>query len=302
VSIIEKAVGKLGEPPRSEPLGRSETLVERAINREANREPAPPSSAESRKPDARKASRQCDINLSKLRYAGMITPDDAKSQIAEEFRVIKRPLISNAFQGSAAAAHNRNLIMVTSTFPGEGKSFCSINLAMSIAMEMDHRVLLVDADVAKPSLPGYLGLDADSGLLDILVDPSLSLSDVMIKTNVEKLTVLPAGRGHRHATELLASEAMSRLLQDLASRYRDRIIIFDSPPLLATTESRVLASRMGQIVMVVEAQKTTQEALREGLQQIESCELVSLLLNKSKIYSAADSYGYGYGGYGGYGS
>jgi receptor protein-tyrosine kinase len=227
----------------------------------------------------------------------MITPDDAKSQIAEEFRIIKRPLIMNAFQGTFPAGRNRNLIMVTSTFPGEGKSFCSINLAMSIAMEMDHRVLLVDADVAKPSLPGYLGLDADPGLLDVLLDSSLTLSDVIIKTNVEKLTVLPAGRGHRHATELLASEAMSRLLQELASRYSDRIVIFDSPPLLATTESRVLAGRVGQIVMVVEAQRTAQEALREALQQIESCELISLLLNKSKVYSGADSYGY-VGGYG----
>ncbi|MGH8717640.1 MAG: XrtA-associated tyrosine autokinase [Burkholderiales bacterium] len=241
-------------------------------------------------------SRHCDINLAKLREAGMITPEDVKSQIAEEFRIIKRPLIMNAFQGSAAATRNRNLIMVTSSFPGEGKSFCSINLAISIAMEMDHRVLLVDADVAKPSLPGFLGLDADRGLLDVLLDSSLSLPEVMIKTNVEKLTVLPAGRGHRHATELLASEAMNRLLQDMASRYRDRIIIFDSPPLLATTESRVLAGRVGQILMVVESEKTTQEALRDALQQIQSCELISLLLNKSKAYSGADYYGYG--GYG----
>jgi protein-tyrosine kinase len=288
VSIIEKAVSRLGELPRVESTARNETLVERAVNREKSREFVAPIA-----PEPKKASRHCEINLAKLRQAGMITPEDAKSQLAEEFRIIKRPLIMNAFQGSTAAAQNRNLIMVTSTFPGEGKSFCSINLAMSIAMEMDHRVLLVDADVAKPSLPGYLGLDADRGLLDVLLDPALTLSDVMIKTNVEKLTVLPAGRGHRHATELLASEAMNRLLQDIASRYRDRIIIFDSPPLLATTESRVLAGRVGQIVMVVESQRTAQEALREALQQIESCELVSLLLNKSKAYSGAEYYGYG---------
>lgn len=288
MSIIEKAVSKLDQLPRhSEALARTDTLIERAVGRE------PALALESKKSVV---SRQCDINLAKLREAGMITPEDVKSQIAEEFRIIKRPLIMNAFHGSAAATRNRNLIMVTSTFPGEGKSFCSINLAMSIAMEMDHRVLLVDADVAKPSLPGFLGLDADRGLLDVLLDSSLRLPDVMIKTNVEKLTVLPAGRGHRQATELLASEAMNRLLQELASRYRDRIIIFDSPPLLATTESRALAGRVGQIVMVVESEKTTQEALREALQQIESCELISLLLNKSKAYLGADYYGYG--GYG----
>ncbi|MGH8769699.1 MAG: XrtA-associated tyrosine autokinase [Burkholderiales bacterium] len=288
MSIIEKAVSKLDQMPRpSESPARNDASIARALGRE------PASAAE---PMKTAVSRHCDINLAKLREAGMITPEDVKSQIAEEFRIIKRPLIMNAFQGSAAATRNRNLIMVTSSFPGEGKSFCSINLAISIAMEMDHRVLLVDADVAKPSLPGFLGLDADRGLLDVLLDSSLSLPEVMIKTNVEKLTVLPAGRGHRHATELLASEAMNRLLQDMASRYRDRIIIFDSPPLLATTESRVLAGRVGQILMVVESEKTTQEALRDALQQIQSCELISLLLNKSKAYSGADYYGYG--GYG----
>lgn len=288
MSIIEKAVSKLDQIPRlSESPARNDASIERALGRE------PASAVE---PMKTAVSRHCDINLAKLREAGMITPEDVKSQIAEEFRVIKRPLIMNAFQGSAAATRNRNLIMVTSSFPGEGKSFCSINLAISIAMEINHRVLLVDADVAKPSLPGFLGLDADRGLLDVLLDSSLSLPEVMIKTNVEKLTVLPAGRGHRHATELLASEAMNRLLQEMASRYRDRIIIFDSPPLLATTESRVLAGRVGQIVMVVESEKTTQEALRDALQQIQSCELISLLLNKSKAYSGADYYGYG--GYG----
>jgi receptor protein-tyrosine kinase len=292
VSIIEKAVSKLdqmGAPRPTEPLAKNDTLIERAVSR------VEPTTVPAHEPA--KVSRHCDINLARLRLAGMITPDDVKSQIAEEFRIIKRPLIMNAFQGSTAATHNRNLIMVTSSFPGEGKSFCSINLAMSIAMEMDHRVLLVDADVAKPSLPGFLGLEADRGLLDVLLDSSLGLSDVMIKTNVEKLTLLPAGRGHRHSTEILASEAMNRLLQDLASRYRDRIIIFDSPPLLATTESRVLAGRVGQIVMVVESDKTTQEALREALQQIESCELISLLLNKSNSSSGTDYYGY-VGGYG----
>ncbi len=282
MSIIEKAINKLDQLPRpAEPAARNETLIERALAQEPTE-----------RREKASASRHCDINLARLRAAGMITPEDAKSQIAEEFRIIKRPLLMNAFQGSSMATRNRNLIMVTSTFPGEGKSFCSINLAMSIAMEMDHRVLLVDADVAKPSLPGFLGLDAERGLLDVLTDSSLSLSDAIIKTNVEKLTVLPAGRGHRHATEILASEAMNRLLQELASRYRDRIIVFDSPPLLATTESRVLAGRVGQIVMVVESEKTTQEALRDALQQIESCEQISLLLNKSKTLSGTDYYGY----------
>jgi receptor protein-tyrosine kinase len=317
MSIIEKAAGKLGETVKPiQPASdgekvvrdRDEKIIEAAINREklgdGVKSPmsGQPSAEPQRGPTPRlpeQASRHENINLAKLRQAGMITPDGERSQIAEQFRLIKRPLIMNAFNQGAAPVKNGNLIMVTSSFPGEGKSFCSINLAMSIAMEMDHRVLLVDADVAKPSIPKFFGFKADKGLMDVLLDEHVQLSDVLIRTNVEKLSVLPAGRGHRYATELLASEAMSRLLRDMAQRYQDRIIIFDSPPLLSTTESRVLATHMGQIVMIVEAQRTTHEALKEALRQIESCDVVSLLLNKGNALTGADYYGYGqYGSYG----
>lgn len=239
------------------------------------------------------------IDLARLRKAGMITPDGEKSQISEEFRIIKRPLLTNAFNRSAARINNGNLIMVTSSFPGEGKSFSAINLAMSIAMEKDHTVLLVDADVAKPSIPGSLGLAPSKGLMDLLLDESLRFSDVLIKTNVDKLNILPAGRWDAHATELLASERMNRMLDELAQRYGDRIVIFDSPPLLVTTESRTLASKMGQIVMVVEAAKTPQTAVKEALSQIEKCEIVGLILNKSAGLLGDDALSYGaYGGYG----
>ena len=240
-----------------------------------------------------------EIDLKKLKESGMITPDGEKTQLSEEFRIIKRPLLTNAFNRGAAPIKNGNLVMVTSSFPGEGKSFSAINLAMSIAMERDHTVLLVDADVAKPSVPGFLGLESRKGLMDLILDENLKFSDVLIKTNVEKLNVLPAGRSHIHATELLASESMGRLLDEISQRYSDRIIIFDSPPLLATTESRVLASRMGQIVMVVEAAKTPQAAVKEALSQIDKCEVVGLLLNKGSSVIGDDQFAYGtYGGYG----
>lgn len=238
------------------------------------------------------------INLSRMHRMGMITPDAEKSQIAEEFRIIKRPLIANAFGQGATRVKNGNLIMVTSSLPGEGKSFCAINLAISMAMEMDRTVLLVDADVARPRVPEYLGLHTDLGLLDVLRDKKLKLSDVMIKTDIAKLTVLPAGRTYKRATELLASAAMTDLVEDIGNRYHDRIIIFDSPPLLATSESSVLATHMGQIVMVVEAEKTSQEAVREALSHIQSCEVVSMLLNKATPSPGADYY---YGYYGSYG-
>ncbi len=242
-----------------------------------------------RRPAAR--SKTVNIDLQRLREGGMIAPDGDKTPLAEEFRVIKRPLLKNAF-GSGASIRNGNLIMVTSAFPREGKSFCAINLAMSIAMERDRTVLLVDADVARPSIPQKFGIAPDVGLMDVLLDSHVSLSDAIVRTNVNKLALLPAGRPHRQATELLASEAMFNLLAELSERYSDRIVIFDSPPLLVTTEARTLAANMGQIVMVVESDNTTHEALREALATIESCDVVGMVLNKGRRSNPGDSYGY----------
>jgi exopolysaccharide/PEP-CTERM locus tyrosine autokinase len=236
-------------------------------------------------------SKNVNIDLQRLREGGMIAPDGDKTPLAEEFRVIKRPLLKNAF-GGGASIRNGNLIMVTSAFPREGKSFCAINLAMSIAMERDRTVLLVDADVARPSIPQKFGIAPDVGLMDVLLDSHVSLSDAIVRTNVNKLALLPAGRPHRQATELLASEAMAKLLAELSERYSDRIVIFDSPPLLVTTEARTLAANMGQIVMVVESDNTTHEALREALSTIESCEVVGMVLNKGRRSNPGDSYGY----------
>ena len=236
-------------------------------------------------------SKSVNIDLQRLREGGMIAPDGDKTPLAEEFRVIKRPLLKNAF-GSGASIRNGNLIMVTSAFPREGKSFCAINLAMSIAMERDRTVLLVDADVARPSIPQKFGIAPDVGLMDVLLDSHVSLSDAIVRTNVNKLALLPAGRPHRQATELLASEAMFNLLAELSERYSDRIVIFDSPPLLVTTEARTLAANMGQIVMVVESDNTTHEALREALATIESCDVVGMVLNKGRRSNPGDSYGY----------
>jgi exopolysaccharide/PEP-CTERM locus tyrosine autokinase len=152
---------------------------------------------------------------------------------------------------------------------------------MSVAMEYDSRVLLVDGDVAHPSMPAILGTPHAPGLLDLLTRDDIDVADALVKTNVERLTLLPAGSRQRRSTELLASEQMASLLRELSSRYPDRIIIFDSPPLLATTEARVLATHMGQIVMVVAANATRQHAVQQALATIESCDIVLMLLNKA---------------------
>ena len=248
-------------------------------------------------------SKQVDLDLAILAEAGFLVPSAPRSHIADQYRVIKRPLIANAVGKGAARVVNGNLIMMTSAMPGEGKSFTAINLAMSIASELDHTVMLVDADVARPSILKKLGLGEAPGLLDLLEGKG-EMSDVLIRTNIAKLTLLPSGRPHPKATELLASAAMRQLLHDMASRYADRIIIFDSPPLLLTTESRVLATQMGQVVVVVNAGKTLQADVQHALATIESCPVRMMLLNKARTDSqGAYGYGFGYGyGYGyGYG-
>jgi exopolysaccharide/PEP-CTERM locus tyrosine autokinase len=245
-------------------------------------------------------SRRIEIDLDALAAAGIVSPNAPRSQIADQFRVIKRPLISNAMGKGASVVASGNLIMVTSALPGEGKTFTAINLAMSIATELDYTVMLVDADVARPSVMSVLGLPAGPGLLDLVLDKSKDLSDMLLRTNIDKLTILPSGTPHGRATELLASDAMIELLDDMAKRYADRIIVFDSPPLLLATESRVLASHMGQIVVVVQAEKTLQSDVAQALATIEACPVKLMLLNQARTtakgsYERGHGYGYGYG-------
>ena len=256
---------------------------------------ATPASAEAPPAALRQnTGKQVEINLERLAAKNMITSDGGRNPVAEEFRVIKRPLIEKAFSANGRTVNRNNLIMVTSALPGEGKTFSAINLAISIAMELDHTVLLVDADVARPSVLRTLGLKSEAGLMDVLLDQKLDIADVLLKTNIDTLSILPAGKSHRHATELLASQTMSSLLDEIASRYPDRIVIFDSPPLLLTSEARVLASQMGQIVVVVEAETTTMHAVKSALSQIEACANVNLVYNKARDFPGQEDYGYYY--------
>ncbi|MEF9926346.1 MAG: XrtA-associated tyrosine autokinase [Massilia sp.] len=244
----------------------------------------------------RQSTRRIELDLARMRELGMVTAAGGRTNLLEEFRIIKRPLLKRAFAERGTKENPGNLIMVTSSLPGEGKTYSAINLAMSIAMELDHTVLLVDADVARPSVLRTLGLPAQRGLMDILLDDTLDLSDVMLRTNVDTLSILPAGTSTPRATELLASSTMTAMVHELAHRYPDRVIIFDSPPLMLTSESRVLASHMGQIVVVVEAQTTTQHAVKEALQQLEGMANVNLLYNKTRdIPGIEETYDYHYG-------
>ena len=171
-----------------------------------------------------------ELSIRSLGLEGILLPDSERSRTAEEYRMIKRPLLTRAFGHNAVGEAHRNLIMLTSSVEGEGKTFTSLNLAISIAMEMDRTVLLADADLAKPGLSRVLKINNLPGLTDRLIDDSLDLRDLLIKTDIPKFSVLPAGRRHRRSTELLASNTMRQLLDELALRYSDRVVLFDSPP------------------------------------------------------------------------
>ena len=322
MSIIEKAVERLDrlKQAASEPAeqvqppavsDRPAPAAEPVVTAEAapaNAAPAAPAKAAPAAPRAtepvaaeapRPSARSVRIDLERLAARGFVTPDQPRSSIAEEFRIIKRPLLHNATDEGPAAIENGNLIMITSALPGEGKTFNAVNLAISMAMELDYTVLLVDADVSRPSVLRELGLPAQPGLMDVLAGEVADLRDVLLKTNIDKLSILPAGMPHQRATELLASEAMDHLLDQMAHRYADRIIIFDSPPVLVTTESRVLATHMGQVVLVVEAERTTHAHVRQALNTVDDCAVRLMVLNKSRERSVGGYYGYGYGyGYG----
>ena len=248
------------------------------------------------------------LRLDDLRQRGFLIPNQPRSRIAEEFRGIKRPLLRNispSVPGVSTPFTNANLIMVTSALQGDGKTFSSINLALSMAMEQEKSILFVDADVVRATAGKVLGVPRGvPGLIDVLdekrdIDPG----DVILRTNIPNLRILPAGNASDKSTELLASEAMHDFMLELSKRYPDRVIVFDSPPLLLTTEARALASFMGQIVFVASADITPQHAVVEALEQLGEDKIVGVVLNRAsrrrtKLLGVG-SYGYGYGyGYG----
>ena len=238
------------------------------------------------------------IDRNHLIGLGLLPTLDQAASIADEFRLIKRPLLENATQRFHAESAVAPVIMIASALPGAGKTFCSVNLAASIAVERDLNVLLVDADVAKPHISNALGLESRPGLIDVLADDSISIEDVLVRTDFNDIQVLPAGQRHSHSTELLASERMTRVLTELATRYTDRIIIMDSPPLLATSEAQALAQKVGQIVLVIEFGNTLQTEVREAIGTLDSSKPINVILNKCVYLGSGGYYGGRYGQYG----
>jgi len=235
------------------------------------------------------------LNAESLNKRGFIYSPESAHHIQEEFRHIKRKLLNNAFGPAAKTLKNSNLIMVSSSNPNEGKTFISINLALSIALEQDKTVLLIDADVLRPSLHRELEFESRQGLLEYLLDEVHSLSDVIYNTSMDNLKLIPAGNPHHLTNELLASTKMATLAQELAQRYPDRIVIFDCPPILGVTETPVLSSLVGQAVVVVEESKTKVDDVKKAVSQLDEDIAVGFVMNKT-VRSKKDEYGYyGYG-------
>ncbi len=239
-----------------------------------------------------KNDRCIKFDFSMLEKIGYMTPHDTNNSLAEEFRLIKRPLLRNIAGRGADDIEHANLIMLTSSLPNEGKTFMTLNLALSMVAEKDNTVLLIDSDVVNPSLSRMLGLESKPGLTEILNDPNVNVEDVMYDTDIPNLRFIPAGNLDAYSTELLASEKMRLLTRELSERYQDRIILFDSPPLLVASQAAVLSHLIGQIMIVVEAGKTPQNLVTEALNMLDENDVIGIVLNKNRSSSLS---GYYYG-------
>ncbi|WP_432460881.1 XrtA-associated tyrosine autokinase [Agarivorans sp. QJM3NY_25] len=291
MSTIEKAMGKLAKQAQQ--------------NQQSNNAAAPDSVMDvnppNQEPNARPREKAVlQIDSSVLRNLGMLS--DVRSRetrmLSDEYRGVKRKLLKNAFDPSLIPRNKSNLIMVTSANPGEGKTFTSINLALSLALEKDKTVLLIDSDVLKPTVSKTLGIGQHMGLMEYLLGETDDIADVIYHTNIPNLRIMPAGMPHHLSNELLASDKMRALTEELNSRYADRVVLFDSPPILGVNETVVLSNFIGQAVVVVEQDKTKLAAIKAAVSQFSEELAIGYVLNKA-VHGKTGTYGYGYGyGYG----
>lgn len=235
--------------------------------------------------------------LERLVALNMLVPGSRLDrEFQDDYRRIKRPLVSNACGRNKQMVDRGNLILVTSSVPDEGKTYTAVNLALSISQEMDNTVLLVDCDVAKQGVSRMLGIENFTGLVDVIENDGLSIGDVLLQTDIPNFRVVSAGKQNEYITELLASQRMATVVNEIASRYNDRIIVFDGPPLLPTPTTQVLAKLVGQVVFVIESGKTPQSLVEEALKMIPEEQATGLVMNKHERISGRSSYYYGYYG------
>ena len=270
-SLLERAVERYGFQPG---------VGLRPVGQATAGPPVPdPAPAPARAPEP--------IDRERLAERGMLVPNGPVSALAEEFRLVKRQLLTAAREGEARPRS----VLVCSAQPNEGKTFCAVNLALSLAAERDLEVLLVDADFAKPDVPDTLGLPTGPGLLDALADPTVDVESCVIPTDVPHLSVLPAGTRSDNDTELLASDRARALLDRLEQANPRRLMVFDSAPVLAASTAAALAEHVGQVLMVVRADRTSESDLREAVGLLDGCDTIQLLLNAVSLQPRGRRFG-----------
>lgn len=244
------------------------------------------------------------LDFDRLAKAGFITPETIELDVARDFSMVKRRLFRRlCFFGpeqDLSSPGNRRrcpVVLVTSGNPGEGKTFSSINFALSLAIEEQLKVLLIDTDLAKPSVTNVIGFPyRKRGLFDCLTEPSLPLDDVILAFEQIPLSVLPGGEAKTAPSSLLGGKAMIGVLERIRQLDRYDMLVLDGPPLLATTEAAVLAPHADEVVLVIGAGDATSTQLDASLDLLDgSTEKVSLLLNRAVISERqAGHYGYDY--------
>lgn len=280
MSTIEKALGRLRDtseepkpPPRNATGGSQGTHLAASVA----------------------SNTQISIDARTLRKRGVHPPAHLENTLRDEYRRIKRPLIANAFGRGVPKMDFGNVIMVTSALAGEGKTFTSLNLAMSIARDPEISVILIDGDVARASASTILGVQRERGLIDLLADQTLTPTSLLLPTSIDSLFFLPAGKKHVHSEELLSGSRMEQMVSAYAAN-KDTIVIFDSPPLLRTPEAVTLSATAGQIVLVVKALSTPRQQIHDAMEQLDPNKAINLILNQSLSGPGGDEYGGYYGG------
>lgn len=249
-------------------------------------------------PEHQYGGKRIRFDTAALSQSGLLAPDAVMHGLEEQYRAIKRPLVDNANAARHPAIPLGNLLMVASALSGEGKSFTCVNLCMSIAREKDWSVVLVDGDCSKPHLTRLFSAEAENGLLDLLRDENLTFDGLVMPTDIPGLSLLPAGRRGGDAAELLASQRMRSLCAQFSAADPRRMIVFDSSPLLLTSEAAVLASQVGQIALIVKANSTPRQAVLNALEKLDRTKPIGCVLNQQAReleLGDAEYYGYGYG-------
>ncbi|GAC31089.1 XrtA-associated tyrosine autokinase [Paraglaciecola polaris] len=292
MNTIERALSKQEKNKKAQ-----ETADEPVKNSLEKAQKSPSSMSDSIHSSKLQAPASIEIDLIKMEEKGFVSTSAQRRLINEEYRAIKRKIIDNAFGPLSKSLNNSNIIMVTSSRPGEGKTFTAVNLALSIALEQDITVLLVDADVLRPNVMRTLELQNQQGLMEYLLGEKSDISEVMCQTNIPNLRVIPAGKSHHLSTELLASEKMYDVVQEFANRYPDRIVIVDTPPLLGINETAILANLAGQAIVVAEEASTKISDIQEAVSHLNPEMAIGFVVNKGqKVNRKGTGYGYYYAG------